>query len=85
MDFGEKGCTGLHLRGRSDLPANTVHLLFEPDTPDGGETERRVVEFGPQTEWGEQTFQFAPVTGKRRLTFLFLPGTQFDFDSFMFV
>lgn len=85
MDFGEKGCTGLHLRGRSDLPANTVHLLFEPDTPDGGETERRVVEFGPQPDWGEQTFRFAPVTGPRRLTFLFLPGTQFDFDSFIFV
>ena len=23
---------------------------------DGGETERRVVEFGPQADWGEQTF-----------------------------
>lgn len=85
MDFGEKGCSGLRLRGRSDLPANTVHLLFEPEAPDGGETQRRVVEFGPQPEWGEQTFRFEPVTGRCRLTFLFLPGTQFDFDSFQFI
>ncbi len=85
MDFGTAGCTGLTLRGRSDLPANTVHLLFEPETPGDGVPERRVVEFGPQPDWGEQSFSFAPVTGRRRLTFLFLPGTQFDFDSFVFV
>ena len=46
--------------------------------------ERRVVEFGPQADWGEQTFTFAPVTGARQVTFLFLPGTQFDFDNFTF-
>src|SRR5699024_1622442 len=83
MDFGEEGCRGVRLRGRSPLPANTVHLLFEGEGA-ALPTERRVVEFGPQSEWGEQSFTFAPVTGRRQVTFLFLPGTQFDFDSFTF-
>ena len=83
MDFGETGCCGIRITGRSPLPANTVHLLFA--AADGGETERRVVEFGPQADWGEQTFTFEPVTGARQVTFLFLPGTQFDFDSFTFI
>ena len=83
MDFGETGCCGIRITGRSPLPANTVHLMFA--AADGGETERRVVEFGPQTDWGEQTFTFEPVTGARQVTFLFLPGTQFDFDSFTFI
>lgn len=83
MDFGEEGCRGVRLRGRSPLPANTVHLLFEGEGA-ALPTERRVVEFGPQPEWGEQSFTFAPVTGRRQVTFLFLPGTQFDFDSFTF-
>ena len=83
MDFGETGCCGIRITGRSPLPANTVHLMFA--AADGGETERRVVEFGPQADWGEQTFTFEPVTGARQVTFLFLPGTQFDFDSFTFI
>ena len=82
MDFGETGCCGIRITGRSPLPANTVHLMFA--AADGGETERRVVEFGPQADWGEQTFTFEPVTA-RQVTFLFLPGTQFDFDSFTFI
>ena len=84
MDFGTKGCTGIRVRGRSSLPANTVHLLFA-STDGSAEPERRVVEFGPQPDWGEQSFTFEPVTGARQVTFLFLPGTQFDFDSFTFV
>ena len=83
MDFGETGCRGIRITGRSPLPANTVHLLFAAEN--GGEPERRVVEFGPQADWGEQTFTFAPVTGARQVTFLFLPGTQFDFDNFTFI
>lgn len=83
MDFGKNGCSGVRLRGRSALPANTVHLLFDSEGPGG--SERRIVEFGPQPDWGEQTFHFAPVKGKRQVTFLFLPGTQFDFDSFTFL
>lgn len=64
MDFGETGCCGIRITGRSPLPANTVHLMFA--AADGGETERRVVEFGPQADWGEQTFTFEPSRGRGR-------------------
>lgn len=80
LDFGTRGCSGITVRGRSDLENNTIHLVFQRD----GATQRRIVEFSHQPEWGEQTFQFEPVYGVQDVTFLFLPGCQFDFDSFQF-
>lgn len=82
MDFGDTGTSGVYITGRSNLPSNTIHLLF--DKEDGTPPERRKLEFTSQPEWGEQKFTFNCVTGRRRVTFLFLPGTQFDFESFKF-
>ena len=75
-----KGIVRFHRIFNYALTASEVATLWN-----GGEPERRVVEFGPQADWGEQTFTFAPVTGARQVTFLFLPGTQFDFDNFTFI
>ena len=81
LDFGEKGCCGVTVRGRSDLENNTIHLSFQ-----GAESQqRRILEFHCQPEWGSQTFRFEPVYGMQDVTFLFLPGCRFDFDSFQFL
>lgn len=82
MNFGDTGCQGVYITGRSNLPANTIHLLF--DKEDGTAPVRRKLEFSSQPEWGERKFAFERVTGLCRVTFLFLPGTQFDFESFKF-
>ena len=83
MDFGETGCCGIRITGRSPLPANTVHLMFA-----AAEAVR------PSAVWSSlahrpigasKPSRFEPVTGARQVTFLFLPGTQFDFDSFTFI
>ena len=58
MDFGETGCCGIRITGRSPLPANTVHLMFA--AADGGETERRVVEFGPQPIGASKPSRLSP-------------------------
>jgi len=80
LDFGEKGLTKLTIRGRTQLDNNTIHLRFEHD----GESQRRVVEFRHQEDWGEQTFSLEPVFGEQDVTFLFLPGSCFDFMDFQF-
>lgn len=80
LDFGAKGFTRLIVRGRTDLENNTIHILFEHD----GETQRRAVEFARQPEMGGQTFALDPVYGMQDVTFLFLPGSNFDFMEFQF-
>lgn len=80
LDFGGKGLHSLTVRGRTELENNTIHLLFEG----GGKALRRVVEFKRQPEWGVQTFDLEPVYGKQDVTFMFLPGSRFDFMDFQF-
>lgn len=80
LDFGERGCAGIAIRGRSNLENNTIHLRFEGAQ---GQT-RRVVEFRGSADWTEATFPLEPVYGKQDVTFLFLPGCDFDFMNFRF-
>ena len=81
MDFGTRGFTGIAIRGKSKLENNTIHLRFEKD----GEQLRRVVEFKGCEDWTERIFPLEPVYGKQDLTFLFLPGCDFDFLEFRFL
>ncbi|MCC8182337.1 MAG: DUF4982 domain-containing protein [Clostridiales bacterium] len=80
MDFGERGFTRLTVRGRTALENNTIHVCFDSN----GESQRRILEFTHQPDWGEQTFDLEPVYGMQDVTFLFLPGSSFDFKSFQF-
>ncbi|MGM9604857.1 MAG: glycoside hydrolase family 2 TIM barrel-domain containing protein [Faecousia sp.] len=81
LDFGTRGFTGIAIRGRSRLENNTIHLRFESE----GSHQRRVVEFPGSEEWTEVTFPLEPVYGKQDVTFLFLPGCDFDFMEFRFL
>lgn len=80
LDFGERGFQSLTIRGRSDLENNTIHVLFQRE----GEQQRRILEFASQRAWGEQTFPLEPLYGQWDVTFLFLPGCDFDFEAFRF-
>ncbi len=80
QDFGESGLRGVAIRGKSRLENNTIHLRFEGD----GEPQRRVVEFPGCGDWQEVRFPLEPVRGRQDVTFLFLPGCDFDFQSFQF-
>lgn len=81
MDFGTRGFTGIAIRGKSKLENNTIHLRFEGD----GVQQRRVVEFPGSEAWTELAFPLEPVYGKQDVTFLFLPGCDFDFMEFRFL
>lgn len=80
LDFGEEGCRRVTIRGRTALENSSIHIRFKGE---GGE-ERRIVEFARQEDWGEQSFELGPVYGMRDVTFLFLPGSKFDFGGFRF-
>lgn len=80
MDFGTRGFHSLTVWGRTELDHNTIHIRFQRD----GKEERRSVEFACQEDWGPQTFPLEPVYGMQEVTFIFLPGSNFDFESFQF-
>lgn len=83
MDFGEEGATHITICGRTPLPANTVQLRFEPTGE--GEASTQVVAFPHSEEYMEQTFELStPVYGAQKVTFVFLPGCNFDFAWFRF-
>lgn len=81
LDFGTQGFTGIAIRGRSKLENNTIHLCFEGQD----ESQRRLVEFSGSDAWTERVFPLEPVYGKQDVTFLFLPGCDFDFLEFRFL
>lgn len=80
LDFGQKGCRRITIRGRTALENNSIHIRFRGE--DG--EEWRIVEFTRQEDWGEQSFALEPVYGMQDVTFLFLPGSRFDFGAFRF-
>ena len=81
LDFGAQGFTAVAIRGRSKLENNTIHLRFEGN----GAQQRRVVEFAGCDDYETRIFPLEPVTGKQDVTFLFLPGCDFDFMDFRFI
>ncbi len=84
MDFGAGGSTKLVICGRSPLDKNTIHILFSG--PDG--ESRQIVEFdrhAAEGEYTEQSFPLEPIAGPLTVTFVFLPGSQFDLRWFRFL
>lgn len=79
LNFGDTGVSKVTIHGRTPLPHNTVQIRFEGD---GDSTQ--VVEFPFSKEYETHTFQIAPVVGTQKVTFVFLPGCNFDFAWFQF-
>lgn len=80
MDFGYPGAAQLTVFGNSPIDRNTLHIQFEGND---GES-RQLVEFTQTAGYEERIFQLEPVEGVQKVTFLFLPGSQFDFGWFKF-
>lgn len=79
MDFGSGGAGRITICGGTPLPGNTIILQFISE--EGGE-ERRMLEFSGLK--AEREFELEPVYGMQKVSFLFLPGSSFDFDWFRF-
>ena len=79
MDFGTEGTCRITLFYRSELSLNPVQIRFE-----GQEKSVQVVEAPMQKEYGERTFSLEKIRGKGNITFIFMPGSCFDFGWFRF-
>lgn len=80
MDFGKGGKYRLMLDGATPLPVNTVSLRVVNEQ---GETAVTTCAF-PKSERSEQAFDVDAPKGLCEVSFVFLPGSSFDFYGFRF-
>ncbi len=80
MHFTGDGATKLTIYGRSHHDKNTIQLSFlceEVET-------KQMIEFTKTDIFEQKTFQIEKISGKQKVTFIFLPGCHFDFGWFRF-
>ncbi len=80
IDFGDKGTKEVVIRGRASEGTNTIHLRFK----NGSEEVKEILEFEQCDEYTERHFAIEERKGVWNLSFVFLPGSNFDFESFRF-
>lgn len=80
MDFGTNGATKLTLCGHSPIDINTIHIMFSGENGDS----KQLVEFHHSNGYEEKEYELEPITGKQTVSFVFLPGSQFDLKWFRF-
>lgn len=86
MDFGEKGAAQIAITGRAVNGTNTMHVKF--DSPDGS-SQNCIVEIPKTEEACTHEFRLEGIAdncikGAQKVTFVFLPGSCFDFEGFQF-
>lgn len=79
MNFGEKGASKITIFGQTPLEKNTIHIKF---TDADGNKDTRILEFPGGVN--ECSFDIEPLVGAGVVEFVFLPGSEFDFDGFLF-
>ncbi len=78
MDFA-KGVLAITLNGKTNHANDTIHIVI---TSDSGESVAGIIEF-PQSEQSiSVTTPLSDIRGNCLVEFKFLPGCDFDFDSF---
>lgn len=82
FDFDKLPPKKVVITGRSRLPINSIHVMFGGEN---GNTETRVLaEFAGASDYTEREFSIDGISGRRSVSFTFLPGSEFDFKSFRF-
>jgi len=80
FDFTGASPSGLVITGRTKLAVNSIEVMFE------GDTEKRVqYSFEGCEEYMPRTVPLTGISGKVRVSFVFLPGCDFDLKSFRFI
>ncbi len=84
IDFGEFDFTEVIpakviITGRSQLPTNSIHIIFT------GEEEKRVLcEFEGAADYTPREFDIDGISGRVKVQLAFLPGSDFDLRSIRF-
>ncbi len=80
LEFGPQGASKLVVFGHSPIDKNTIHVRFA-----GEEGENpQIIEFTASDGYEEREFSITRVNGTKDVTFVFLPGCNFDFGWFRF-
>lgn len=81
LDFGEEGVTKLTICGRTPVQKNTLHAVLTNESAE----RREILEFMHSDDYTEQSFELSDtLSGKWKLTYVFLPGSNFDFKWYRF-
>ncbi len=75
MDFGS-GTTRVTICGRTPNEVNSIQFR---NTGDDGLQKSCVIEFEKADEYTERSFELAPMIGVNNVSFVFMPGSNFDF------
>jgi beta-galactosidase len=81
LDFGRKGIRRLVICGRTLMDMNTIIVCFKS----AGNEVKQLAEFFYSPEFTEREFSMDNITGIQTVSFLFLPGCDFDFKWFRFI
>lgn len=81
LDFGADGAGSVVISGATPKEENPIQLRY---TPAGGEQSAMFLNFAHSSEVTQQRFEIPRLTGVNDVSFVFLPGTKFDFISFRF-
>ncbi len=81
MDFDREGFKKLEICGRSRNDINTVNIHFANDDED----IIQIVEIPYSDDYIEHEFLVESISGNRKVSFMFMPGSNFDFKWFRFI
>ena len=81
MDFARQGFSKIIICGRSRIDKSTIHVRFHSED---GEVNQ-LVDFSYSDDFVIREFPLKSVQGKQKVTFVFLPGSNFDFKWFQFI
>ncbi len=82
MDFSKEYAGFIKIKGYTPNEVNNINLLCKNEN---GTEEKEALEFLHTKGVKEVLFKIKPKTGKCRISFVFLPGSSFDFEGFCFV
>lgn len=80
MDF-ETGTTKITVCGKTPNEINTIQIRYNDDN---GIQQTQLLEFPNTSDYEEISFDIEKIEGVRDISFVFLPGSSFDFKWFRF-
>lgn len=80
LDFGESDISKLVICGHSPIDKNTIHVRYNS----GEKQINQLIEFEKSASFEERSFDLEKVSGIQTIHFVFLPGSNFNFEWFKF-
>lgn len=81
MNFPPEGASKITICGKSNTENNTINIkFFDEDSS----VSTQVIDFAHTDDYEEKTFDLEKITGNKKVSFVFLPGCNFDFKWFKF-